>query len=90
VLRFAQRTVAGVGSMAVLFAFLLGPMAVYRIATGQPLSGPGADWEHWLLVASGGLGAGVAWLVHYLLLTRLFGFTDREAEAAWRKPKRRR
>jgi hypothetical protein len=83
------RIIAGFAAVAVFVPFFLGPLAIYRLLGRLPLSGPGADWEIWLLVLGGAIGASVARLGHWLVLTRAFQFSDRDADRAWDKqPKR--
>ena len=82
---FGKRALAGTVALMALFLLLLGPMAVYRFVTGSPLTGPGTGWEVWLLILGGAVGAGAARWVHWLFLTRIFKYSSRDADRAWRR-----
>ncbi len=79
-----QRFLAGLAAFATLFSFLLLPLLAYRVIAGGPLSGPGSDWEVWLLILSGAVGAGAGRLVHILVFTRVFRRSEADEERAWR------
>jgi hypothetical protein len=72
---FVARTVAGLLSLVLLGSLLLAPLLGYRLIAGIPLSASGPDWEIWLLVTGGGIGAGAARLLHYHILTAGSGGT---------------
>lgn len=80
----AARLIAGVMALTSLAACMLGPMLIVRLAAGGPLSGQGPSWEIWLLVAGGGIGAGVARYVHHRILVGHFSLDVREEESAWK------
>lgn len=83
--RFISLVASGTAAVCAVIICLLGPLVVYRLATGASLSREGADWEVWLVIGGGAAGAGAAYWIHYHLLTRVFGFSSREAERAWRR-----
>jgi hypothetical protein len=78
------RIVAGLLSLALLGALLLGPLLGYRLTAGIPLAGSGPDWEIWLLLVGGGIGAGAARLLHYYILTSWFSQGEASESKAWR------
>lgn len=81
--RFIGRVIAGIAALSVVFILLLGPLTLYRLIVGEPMNGPGAEWEIWLVVGGGALGAGAGRLVHHCLLTQVFRFSETEETQAW-------
>jgi phage terminase large subunit-like protein len=83
--RLISLIASGAAAISAVILFMIAPLVLYRLATGGSLNHEGADWEIWLLVGGGGVGAGVAFWIHHNLLTRVFGFSPREADRAWRR-----
>ena len=76
--------IAGFTALAVFAVCLLGPILLYRLASGIPLDGSGPNWEVWLLIVGGGIGVGVARLVHYHILVGRYGTNEDLEEKPWR------
>jgi hypothetical protein len=85
--KFIAKIAAPVVALLALFSFMLLPMLTYRLAVGASLEASGPNGEIMLLVIGGALGAGVAYLVYHLILTRLGGFSDHEVENMWQGKK---
>jgi drug/metabolite transporter (DMT)-like permease len=66
----------------VLLLFLLGPMFLFRVSYGIPLSAKDPEGEIWFLIIGGGLGCGAAYFVFYSILTKC-GFNEKEINAMW-------
>ncbi|MFC6634073.1 hypothetical protein [Microbulbifer taiwanensis] len=81
--RFLYRFVAGLSAMVTLFIFLLGPMYLFRIYHGIGLDAKGPDGEIWYLVVGGGIGAGMARLVHHWLFCSIGGYSEYQESKAW-------
>ena len=78
------RIVAGIAALTSAAILLFAPALVYRTVAGIPLDASGPDWEIWLIVIGGGLGAGLGRLVHHRVMVRLFASSNEQEEAAWR------
>jgi hypothetical protein len=78
------RLVAGAVALVAGFTMMFLPITAYRLMAGISLSATGPEWEIWLLILGGGLGAGLGRLVHHRLLTRTFGYSEKDEEASWR------
>jgi len=82
--KLKHRLIAVFSALGALFIFLLGPMFLYRKFAGIPLDAPGPEWEIWLLVLGGGLGAGAGRAIHNYFLVHRFGYSITAEEEAWR------
>lgn len=81
--RLVSLIASGAVAISALVVCLIAPLVLYRLATGGSLNREGAAWEIWLVIGGGAGGAGAAYWIHYNLLTRVFGFSSREADRAW-------
>lgn len=70
-------------AILVFFPVFLGPLTVFRLVSGIPFDGPGPSWEIWILILSGGIGAGAARLSHDLILGNYGKFGQDEINAKW-------
>lgn len=78
------KVIAFVLAMITLFSFLLLPMYIFRVVQGIPLDAKGPEGEIWFLIVGGGLGTGAAYLVCYLILVNLGGFSESTVNKLWR------
>jgi di/tricarboxylate transporter len=80
---FKARNISGLAAFVVVILVLLGPITLYRAIAGIPWDAQGPEWGVWLLVASGVIGAGLGRYVHIYLMTRVFGFTEKQERKTW-------
>jgi hypothetical protein len=78
------KIIAALAAFAALLACMLGLMLIVRLATGIALNARGPDWEIWILVIGGAMGAGAARFLHDLILRKFGKFGDRGIERNWR------
>lgn len=74
--------IAGLLSIIVLLLCMVGPMLLYATLTGS-WDDPAPDWMGWLLVVGGGLGSGLAVLIHKFVISKIGGYPDDEALRDW-------
>ena len=71
-------------AILLFFVVMFLPMLAFRYFSGIPLESKDApEWEIWLIILGGGLGAGMARLTHNLILWRLGGFNQEEIDQRW-------
>lgn len=78
------RLIAGISAFSVLFVALLGPIAAIRLISGVPLDAKGSDWEGYVLVMGGSVGAAAAFLTFSKILKIGGHFDDDEIWSIWR------
>ena len=81
--RLAASIIAPLSAIFVFACLFLGPLILVFLSLGLPPDAKGPSWGVWVLIPSGGIGAGGALLTHHFILEKLGGFNEREIKAKW-------
>jgi hypothetical protein len=77
------KIIAGVLSLIVLILCMVGPLLLYPAITGASWDDPVPEWMGWLLVVGGGIGSGLAVLIHLFVISKIGGYIKDEAMRDW-------
>ncbi|MGX9219058.1 hypothetical protein ACWV27_11725 [Massilia varians] len=77
------RILAGLLSLIVLILCMVSPLLLHSVFTGTSWDDPVPDWMGWTLVLGGGIGSGLAVLIHLFIISKIGGYSEKEAMRDW-------